>query len=316
MQTSQPYTYRITHLPSGKHYYGARYAKGCHPSDLWVKYFTSSKTVKNLIKQDGKDAFFVEVRRLFNDKELCVEWERKVLVKLGVPRNEAWLNKHSGVSLTPDEMKKAMVDKYGYDHPSKIPEIVERKRLKSLARYGVDYPWLSDIVKTSRITTLKERYGFENPSQVPEFKARIAKGISDSYKSKVDVVCPKCGYFCKSEANMIRYHFDNCKHYEIRTYHDQGLSPTEIQNLVGLDRHSVTKYLKFFGIKSNLPKAKTVVENAKNMVNLSYSGVFFRSVSSLAKHLGVGRKKVDGMIKRGEVVVLKPCQSKTLDNPK
>ena len=44
-----PYTYRITHLPSGKHYYGARYAKDCHPSDLWVIYFTSSKTNEHYI---------------------------------------------------------------------------------------------------------------------------------------------------------------------------------------------------------------------------------------------------------------------------
>jgi len=38
-----PYTYKLIFKPTGQYYYGVRYAKGCQPSDLWDKYFTSSK---------------------------------------------------------------------------------------------------------------------------------------------------------------------------------------------------------------------------------------------------------------------------------
>jgi hypothetical protein len=49
-----PFTYLIKHIPTGRNYYGVRYKKGCHPNDLWLKYFTSSKKIKGLIKKYGK----------------------------------------------------------------------------------------------------------------------------------------------------------------------------------------------------------------------------------------------------------------------
>ena len=56
-QDRTPYTYIITHLPTGKRYYGSRYSQYCRPDDLWFKYFTSSRAVHELIEQDGRDAF-------------------------------------------------------------------------------------------------------------------------------------------------------------------------------------------------------------------------------------------------------------------
>lgn len=48
----QPYVYRLIDLETGKRYIGSRYARGCRPEDLGVKYFTSSKAVKPLFKAD------------------------------------------------------------------------------------------------------------------------------------------------------------------------------------------------------------------------------------------------------------------------
>ena len=78
----QPFTYLIKHIPSGKVYYGLRYAKKCHPSDLWTTYFTSSTDVEKLIKKDGKDAFLFEVRKTFSDRSKAIEWEKKVLRRM------------------------------------------------------------------------------------------------------------------------------------------------------------------------------------------------------------------------------------------
>jgi hypothetical protein len=91
-----PYTYLVTHVPSGKRYYGARYKIGCHPSDLWVSYFTSSKTIHALIASDKLDSFKIEVRRTFTSVAECRKWEYKVLHKLNVRQNENWFNKHAG----------------------------------------------------------------------------------------------------------------------------------------------------------------------------------------------------------------------------
>lgn len=54
--TNQPYVYRVQTL-DGYFYYGARFAKDCHPDDFWVSYFTSSKTIKMLLQQHGKGFF-------------------------------------------------------------------------------------------------------------------------------------------------------------------------------------------------------------------------------------------------------------------
>ncbi len=296
-----PYTYCITHIPTGKRYYGARYAKGCSPADLWVKYFTSSETVKRLIDSYGKDSFAIEIRKVFKSAKECTKWERKVLIRLGVPRNKNWLNKYSGISLTAEEMSEAILNKYGHDHQSKIPEVKEAKRLKSMEKYGTEYTIQAKEVKEKAKRTMLERYGYENAAQVPEFKERISKAISMAHQSKPQVPCPKCGYSCKSESNMRRYHFDNCKHYDILRLHNEGKGPKQISETVSLDRHSVAKYLRFFDIKPNL--CRSVNENALNMKRVRYDGVEFRSVLSLSRYLNVSTKVVNRMIEQQEIEV-------------
>jgi hypothetical protein len=91
-----PFTYVITHIPTGKKYYGVRYKKGCLPSDLWSTYFTSSKIIHALINQDGKEAFSFEIRKTFSSVKHCLIWETTVLHRLNARDNAQWLNNHNG----------------------------------------------------------------------------------------------------------------------------------------------------------------------------------------------------------------------------
>lgn len=91
-----PYTYHLFHVPTGKHYYGARYAKNCSPTDLWQTYFTSSNKVKELIEQYGKDSFIASVRKTFNTSNEAIAWESKFLNKVNAQQNDIWLNCHNG----------------------------------------------------------------------------------------------------------------------------------------------------------------------------------------------------------------------------
>ena len=96
-----PYTYRVTSKTTGQHYYGVRYARDCHPDDLWVSYFTSSVYIKRIISQYGVDDFTTEVRKIFEDANSAVKWENEVLKRLNVLHNTNWLNKnYMGVFLT------------------------------------------------------------------------------------------------------------------------------------------------------------------------------------------------------------------------
>ena len=99
LQPSAPYTYLIVHIPSGKKYYGVRYAQGCSPSDLWDTYFTSSKAVKKLIDKDGRDSFKLKIRKVFTNIDEAIKWEGRFLKKVKARQREDFLNKHNNDGL-------------------------------------------------------------------------------------------------------------------------------------------------------------------------------------------------------------------------
>lgn len=85
------YTYLVKHKPSGRVYYGSRMSDDPE-NDLFIIYFTSSKLVKRLIKEDGVEAFEKEIRRTFVSYAEARKWETKVLQKMDVIDNEKFLN--------------------------------------------------------------------------------------------------------------------------------------------------------------------------------------------------------------------------------
>ena len=89
------YTYLIGWSVLNKWYYGVRYAKGCHPEDLWVDYFTSSRHVQKVRSEFGEPDV-VAVRRVFGDEVSARIWEDKVLRRLAAPSSPKWLNRHHG----------------------------------------------------------------------------------------------------------------------------------------------------------------------------------------------------------------------------
>lgn len=95
-----PYAYLLTHIPSGKKYYGIRFSKKALPSDLLVDYFTSSKYVKELMVKDGVESFSKEIRRIFNTVDECRNWETKVLRRMKVVKREDFLNKTDNISIS------------------------------------------------------------------------------------------------------------------------------------------------------------------------------------------------------------------------
>lgn len=104
--TNTPYTYRICWSSTGMKYYGVRYAKDCHPSDLFVTYFTSSVYVKDYIKEHGLPDI-IEIRKVFtgeNRVTLAREWEHDVLKRIRVTIREDYLNKTDGKAINPKHL--------------------------------------------------------------------------------------------------------------------------------------------------------------------------------------------------------------------
>ena len=63
-----PYTYLLKFKPTGQVYYGVRFASNCHPNDFFIDYFTSSKIIKFLIENFGKE-FLVLKKKPLNGKK-------------------------------------------------------------------------------------------------------------------------------------------------------------------------------------------------------------------------------------------------------
>lgn len=92
---SRPYTYLIGWKHLNLYYYGSRYKKGCDPSDLWVSYFTSSKLVAKIREEHGEPDV-VMIRKVFSSKKSALEYEHKVLRRIGAKQRDDFLNKTNG----------------------------------------------------------------------------------------------------------------------------------------------------------------------------------------------------------------------------
>lgn len=132
------YTYLIKHKVTNKVYYGSSYSKKAHPKKLWVSYFTSSKVVKSLINEYGKDSFDYEIRKTFDDPIKCRNWEALVLNKMNAAKCDHWLNKHNG--------GKNFCNKSGFSHKSET--IVKMKKPKPNGFGLIVSNRLSGVAKT------------------------------------------------------------------------------------------------------------------------------------------------------------------------
>ncbi len=99
-----PYTYYLGWSGIDKWYYGVRYAKNCNPTDLWVKYFTSSKEV-SAIREEYGDPDVISLDKTFSNSEDAREYEHRVLKFLEVNNNDKWLNKTFGKCPTSKGLK-------------------------------------------------------------------------------------------------------------------------------------------------------------------------------------------------------------------
>jgi len=187
-----PYTYSLLHKPTGKKYYGARWAVNCHPNDLWQTYFTSSKHVKKLIEEYGKDSFIYTIRKVFNSVDDCRIWEQRVLTKLHVPKNTSWLNKNVCGRFLP----------YGKQSKEHIQKRVFKTTGSGNGMFG-------------RFGKLNPFYGKKHSNETIE---KLSKPKTEEHKSKLPyqklnytkIQCPHCQKLGQY-VNMKRWHFDNCK---------------------------------------------------------------------------------------------------------
>jgi len=171
-----PYTYRIKWSSTGMSYYGVRYAKNCHPSDLWVTYFTSSKYVQQYRATHGEPDI-IEIRKISSDINFIRLWEHRVLTRLNVIHRTDYLNAGTGMGIPPqvgdkNAMKNPLVRAKHLEvvsseaHRAKLKETlnspIHKERNSRNQKIAQNRPEVK-LAKSARTTA-----AFQNPS----FKAK------------------------------------------------------------------------------------------------------------------------------------------------
>ena len=169
-----PFTYLLKHIPTGKFYYGCRFAEGCNPADFWKDYKTSSKYVKQLVEEYGKDSFSFEIRKVFNDKISCRIWETKVLKRMKVIDREDFLNMTDNISISSEAAAKGRKGKFGmFKNSQKQIDAIKKANTGSKRSEEVKKK-MSDAHKGKRIGDKNPMFGKEMSEETKQ-KMRLAK---------------------------------------------------------------------------------------------------------------------------------------------
>jgi hypothetical protein len=210
------YVYFIKNKNTGHYYYGSRTANMRHkrtPSlDFWICYFTSSRTIKNMIKQFGKESFETEIvfESIDTDK---IYWTEQNLIKEHIQDplclNKKYQDQTNGNTIfstankppwnkgLPSKLKGKSRD------PETIAKISAGRKGKGL---GVAPPNKGKPMSPERYTQhmesvalRKKLVGDQNPfygkTHSAETKALIAANTSRAQKGrpKPKKACPVCG---------------------------------------------------------------------------------------------------------------------------
>lgn len=193
------YVYYIRHIPTGKFYYGSRYKhveKNIQPEDdLWKKYFTSSKKVKEL--RETSNDFDFEHKIIFRsfDTDECFVFEQNI-IKEHI-NNPLCLNMRYFDTQKSKRVFSVVGCTLSTKGTSKSDQTKEKMRKPK-----------SDSHRKN-ISEAQKHNGGNGPKQhTKESKHKIRESMR--LLSRPDKVCPHCGK-TGGFLSMSRWHFKNCR---------------------------------------------------------------------------------------------------------
>jgi hypothetical protein len=214
-QDRTPYTYFIRWNDLNLNYYGRRTAKGCHPEEFFITYFTSSRYVDDIISEYGMPDL-IKVHKIFSDIHSCKIQEERFLKRVNAAKSLSWLNQTNGdknfdttgkvLVKTKDNIKFLIcknderyingevipINKYTKNKKwaLKTPEEklnIITKRINTIREKYID-GYKSKQISQKRLNTNKNRYGYEYTLQIPEVresgkKTKLLKYNNENYNN-------------------------------------------------------------------------------------------------------------------------------------
>lgn len=226
-----PYFYIIKHIPSGKLYAGSKFGKDANPSNFMIDsgYTTSSKIINSLIEKNGLNSFLVLKIKTFKTGLEAYNYETRFLTKSNAASNPKFINAHNNKLITfgTPQYRNLMIKLYGVEHNSQLESTKLKRVLTYKTKTGYDYPTQNPEVLIKRKLTKLEKYGSENYHNTSKMKetlenkygvdswAKTPEGILNSkyLMQKVNSAEHYCIWCSKTIVgpNYNKWHGDNCK---------------------------------------------------------------------------------------------------------
>jgi hypothetical protein len=222
----KPYTYRIGWTKLNVYYYGVRYAKDCHPDDLWVSYFTSSKYVDEFRQLHGEPDV-VQVRKVFRSVDAAREWEHKVLRRMKVIHRDDFLNKTDGKSIDPEAGRQNAIRTSARrladgTHTFLIPNFQRDVQYKRIADGTHNLLGKGEVTRARNLQQVAdgthpflgkgEAVRQRNLQQLADGTHNFLKSLAaGTHPIRLKWKCEHCGKDGANKTNYVRFHGPKCK---------------------------------------------------------------------------------------------------------
>lgn len=251
-----PYTYLIGWSEQNKWYYGVRYAKSCCPTDLWVKYFTSSDIVKQFRAEHGEPDI-IEIRKTFNDAKTAKLWEEKVLKRLRAVQSDNWLNKND---------RHAPPSLFGHTHNvgrKQTSEAIEKRRVSQKQTLLQKFPADQRKVRLPRDSdVLLEIYRQKSIDMWSNRSEEEKKTIGEKIAAKI-AGKPKTGNAAKGHKKS-QEHIEKIRQSNIGKKRSKESVEKMRQSRIGLKQSEETKALRSQRIKELWERRRAGLEPMPN----------------------------------------------------
>jgi len=186
------YTYRITNIKLNKHYYGTRTSKNKTPEEDLGKYYFSSSSDKEFIKdqKENPQDYKYKVIKKFHTRKEAIELEIKLHNKFNVGLNESFYNRSkqtsTGWDTTGVKLSEETKLKISMSTKNKEFSLEHRKNLSN-SRKGFIYSEETKKKMSESSLGNQNRKGFKTSNETKNKLSKLNKGkiLSDETKKKM-----------------------------------------------------------------------------------------------------------------------------------